>query len=179
MKRIGYHGTDQVNAERILREGFKESDKPNLYLGKGVYFFEATGLTRGIPEASEFAHERRHTNQALVICASIECEDQDVLDLVSDSQARSLFQECRRKALELHVRAGRPELSFRDQLIFAIIDRTCKYAVVRCLVEGHREHTYHSYVVRHPQMILCTKAGGCIKHMMIVTDGGGIWKSTN
>lgn len=35
---IGYHGTNQVNAISIKKEGFKPSVKG--WLGKGVYFFE-------------------------------------------------------------------------------------------------------------------------------------------
>ena len=38
---IGYHGTDEASAERLVHgEAFAESDRDNEWFGKGVYFWE-------------------------------------------------------------------------------------------------------------------------------------------
>jgi|HubBroStandDraft_6_1064221.scaffolds.fasta_scaffold133964_3 hypothetical protein len=36
----GYHGTLDVHADQIAREGFQSSRRKGLWLGNGVYFFE-------------------------------------------------------------------------------------------------------------------------------------------
>lgn len=36
---IGYHGTAQVNSERIIRNGFRPSKGDRHWLGDGIYFF--------------------------------------------------------------------------------------------------------------------------------------------
>lgn len=38
-KLTGYHGTTKENAENILNSGYKLSQKSNLWLGDGIYFF--------------------------------------------------------------------------------------------------------------------------------------------
>ncbi|WP_428353235.1 hypothetical protein [Methyloprofundus sp.] len=51
---IGYHGTSEENAEKIVNTTFKRSENPDDWLGYGVYFF-VDGISDPINNAKEWA----------------------------------------------------------------------------------------------------------------------------
>ncbi len=164
MRCIGFHGTEKKDALNIVDKGFRDPEKVKG-VGKGIYFFEATGLTEGEPEAFDFAVRVDKCIQPSVIRALI--ESNDILDLVKDKIARGLFDSCKTRALQLWVANKKNLKDFGDHIVFLMIDDTRMPDVVRCLIDGTREHRYSSFVVRRPQMILCVKNKMCIKDTVI------------
>jgi len=51
---IGYHGTSEENAKKIVTTNFKRSENPDDWLGYGVYFF-VNGISDPIANAKEWA----------------------------------------------------------------------------------------------------------------------------
>lgn len=75
---IGYHGTTEENATKILDDGqFKESTSNREWLGRGVYFFT------DIENARYWAIDRakRVKTKYAVLRVHIECEEDSYLDL--------------------------------------------------------------------------------------------------
>ncbi len=79
----GWHGTDEKNADQILKDSFRESRGNKHWLGEGVYFF-----TDGVGDPSGHAQnwaksEARKRNSArfAVLKAGIAVNDDTILDL--------------------------------------------------------------------------------------------------
>lgn len=81
---IGYHGTTQENANKILEEKhFKESTKDNEWLGRGVYFFAFRD------SAAWWIQADRYRNQDTAILKVIlKYNDEHFLELDDPAQLR-------------------------------------------------------------------------------------------
>jgi len=76
MRAIGYHGTSETAAQRILASGFEVSRNEYDWLGDGAYFFQDAPA-----RALEWARQR-FEDSAAVVGAEIDLEDCiDLLDV--------------------------------------------------------------------------------------------------
>ena len=81
---IGYHGTTQENANKILEEKhFKESTKDNEWLGRGVYFFTFRYW------AEWWVRIKKFENVA-ILKVNLEYTDEQLLDLDNPEQLITL-----------------------------------------------------------------------------------------
>lgn len=77
IKNIGYHGTTQANAEKILQEQrFINSTKNNEWLGDGVYFFAYQNDAEWWIKANRFKNQKTE-----ILKADLEYTDKQLLDL--------------------------------------------------------------------------------------------------
>lgn len=83
---VGYHGTTQENAERILREKrFVDSNKDNEWLGRGVYFFAYPG------DAAWWVSVGRLKDQeTAIIKADLAYTEEQALDLDDHQQLEAM-----------------------------------------------------------------------------------------
>ncbi len=65
----GYHGTSQIKAASILKNGFRASDNDYDWLGTGIYFFQDAPL-----RAKQWATQQHPENPA-VICAIVKLDN--------------------------------------------------------------------------------------------------------
>ena len=165
MQKIGYHGTSHECAQKIKDSGFDINlSKEKGWLGKGIYFFQATGLTQGYSEACNYAKANKHIDKPEVLQASIQCENkEEIVDLLENANDKRIFDECRNIAVEKYQTMNGNAKGFDDAFIFALIDREHKPKIIRALIDAHREKRYTSFVVRHPELIICVKDTKCIK----------------
>jgi hypothetical protein len=84
MRAIGYHGTSDAAARRILSSGFEISRNDYDWLGDGAYFFQDAQ-----PRALQWARERFGA-EGVVIGAEIDLEG--CLDLL-DAQSHALVRD--------------------------------------------------------------------------------------
>ncbi|WP_305909590.1 hypothetical protein Q9L42_004655 [Methylomarinum sp. Ch1-1] len=103
---IGYHGTSEECADKILDTNFKPSENPDDWLGYGIYFF-VDGISDPINNAKEWA-----TNQAWngrsnpplyprYTVLSAEVHGKNVLDTNKQEDLKA-FNQVRDKLLEIH-----------------------------------------------------------------------------
>jgi len=92
----GWHGTEEKDAEEILKVNFEESLGDTHWLGNGVYFF-TTGvgapLSHALNWAKSEANKRKITRYAILnaeICVNKEC----ILDLIENA-GLDIFNEHR------------------------------------------------------------------------------------
>jgi len=118
----GFHGTSSINADAILKMGFKSSLGDEEWLGDGVYFF-TEGISPPQNNAVKWAIaqswdnvRRRHThNDYSVIKADITVERDNFLDLTS-VEGIEFFNYLRNKYVE-SVKKGKVKpknLDFKD-----------------------------------------------------------------
>lgn len=88
----GYHGTSSRHAESIAKNGLdpdKTHERPNHWLGQGVYFYENFGLAKWW--ANDIAGKAyNYGSFPIVYRAQIEASKEDVLDL-DDYRQYDLF----------------------------------------------------------------------------------------
>jgi hypothetical protein len=172
MKVLGYHGTSQERAAKIVAEGFKTPEDGNGWLGNGVYFFQETGLSQGPAEAYNFAKYVRNYDTPQVLMSDITCnDDEHVIDLLKNIKDRELFDQCKESAYKLHLQSKTTK-KFSEKVIFQIIESQCKPKIIRALIDGYRESRYTSFVVRRPEVVICVKDCSCIQDSAIAPHKG-------
>ncbi|GAB2633471.1 hypothetical protein [Belliella aquatica] len=86
---VGYHGTSAESAVGIIKEGFKNSEGENEWIGKGTYFFikgissipSDQALEWAIAEAWDNSNRINIYNRFAVIKSEIKVEEEHLLDL--------------------------------------------------------------------------------------------------
>lgn len=103
----GYHGTDSGAAKNIIATKFNESNGPEHWLGKGVYFF-VNGISDPQEDAINWAKaqawdnakkQNRYADYSVLRC-EVELNDDEILDLtLPESVTR--FNDIKTQLLEL------------------------------------------------------------------------------
>lgn len=98
-KIIGYHGTDQESAEKIVSTGsFLASKRDHEWLGHGVYFFAYKAHAEWWT-----THNRFHGKKTNVVQAEIEYQEEQLLDLDDPVQMKELEAVAKKMAEESDV----------------------------------------------------------------------------
>lgn len=88
IKNIGYYGTTQAKADKILREQrFINSTKNNEWLGNGVYFFAYQNDAEWWVKADRFKNQK-----TAIIKADLEYTDKQLLDLDDREQLEKMYK---------------------------------------------------------------------------------------
>ena len=107
----GFHGTSKINANVIIKEGFKLSEGDNQWVGDGVYFFTddiGDGQQNAIYWAKYKAWDKKLKQYTYpfyaVIKSQIEVEEDKILDLTTHEGVEVfeyIVEKCKDKLKEL------------------------------------------------------------------------------
>jgi hypothetical protein len=89
---IGYHGTEIRNVDKILRSEFVSIERPDHWLGQGIYFYEDLSLAKWWAE-KKF---KRVYSQAAVVQVEILVDDSNLLNLDSKDGMDKFFREIKK-----------------------------------------------------------------------------------
>jgi hypothetical protein len=131
----GWHGTDESDAEEILRTNFEVSQGEDHWLGDGVYFF-GEGVGNPSLLASSWAKSEAHKKKYLrfaVLKADIAVNDTAVLDLCQ-AKGIELFDKHRAYVLRQIRRSHRgfrlPDKAYCDSKVFEHIKQVADLEVI-------------------------------------------------
>ncbi|NCB47652.1 hypothetical protein EOM81_11625 [bacterium] len=155
MEMIGYHGTNQEFADRIVADGFR-CTKTNGWFGPGIYFFEdcpALGFNAR-NEARGWAISVKKFSNWCVIKSKIVTNS--FVDLLEESQRR-IFVRIREKLFELHSKNGLSADKFDDSQVYVCMaEESSNTEAIRALVNADSTaRDCWSYSVRRPQIQIC------------------------
>ncbi len=157
----GYHGTDLKNVNSIITKGYVPSGE-NEWFGTGVYFFEdLKPLTNGFQEARSWAVYVCGLKFYAIFKAVI--TSKKFIDIAGCREHRILYDEVKEKLHNLHIKSGKKEKTFSDNIVFTFLSQEYQIDFIRVLVDAARQKDIQfSYVIRRPQLQICVKNTTCI-----------------
>lgn len=155
METIGYHGTNQECADKIIANGFR-STKSNGWFGPGIYFFEDFPPLdfNARNEARGWAIRVKKFGNWCVIKSKI--VSNRFVDLLDERQRR-IFTKIRDKLFALHSKNGLSANTFDDSQVYVCMAEECgDTEVIRALVNADSvARDCWSYPVGRPQIQIC------------------------
>ena len=136
-----FHGTSLENGESIIQENhFRPSDTDSLRMGVGAYFFCQAGdddyPIRCARELEKYhIKQKKHPNQYAILSCTVECEDEEYLDLFNP-ESLEYFHQMRyillNKSLTVDPNYKYHNAAVADTQVFDTIRKLRSVSVIRC-----------------------------------------------
>jgi hypothetical protein len=164
-----YHGTDYSNTQSIRTNNFIPSEKPDDWLGKGVYFFK-DGISCPIDNAEEWAKASAHCKKTRsykyteYVVLSAQVNSENVLDTTT-MEGLQVFHRLRRTAYEkIRTLIAHKKLNVQDKILWDFVANLlgCDVVVHNLYIKNifERKNNINSNVPN------CTVA--CVKNAVLI-----------